>query len=304
MLKYPNRATEISYQDFALHLHTNTIGPIICAQALLALDPTLSPDKIIFMSSDSGSTALFRDFEDGFGAYAASKAALNQMLRHMAAELKRKGRDVCVLAMVSWCPAQTVKHCKAVCDRPLDGNKSSRTLLRLLAILTVLVQHPGEVSTWVILGPKEHAFNLAYCADRLHSDMANIELDWDVDGLITAKESVTGMLQVIDKKGKDDTGTFWCWDGRVRHSSSNTIAFQTDIVGRNIPGSVEEHLLWVFAASYDVHCIDFINISHCGRLLQQDHRHPKSSKVVRSSTFGLIALYNKHVEDQRGVQEM
>lgn len=33
----------------------------------------------------------FRDFEDGFAAYAASKAALNMMIRHMAVELKRRG---------------------------------------------------------------------------------------------------------------------------------------------------------------------------------------------------------------------
>ena len=85
-----------------MHLHTNTIGPIIVAQKLLKISGDFPASKIIFMSSDSGSTALFRDYEDGFGAYAASKAALNQMLRHMAAELKRKGgnyADVCVLAM-------------------------------------------------------------------------------------------------------------------------------------------------------------------------------------------------------------
>jgi NAD(P)-dependent dehydrogenase (short-subunit alcohol dehydrogenase family) len=56
----------------------------------------------VFISSDSGSTANFLDFEDGFGAYSASKAALNQMLRHMAAELKRsneKKRDTIILAL-------------------------------------------------------------------------------------------------------------------------------------------------------------------------------------------------------------
>ena len=56
---------------------------------------------------------MFREHEDGFGAYGASKAALNQMLRHLAAELKRKGgkwEEVCVLAV-----------------------------------------HPGEVQTWVIV---------------------------------------------------------------------------------------------------------------------------------------------------------
>jgi NAD(P)-dependent dehydrogenase (short-subunit alcohol dehydrogenase family) len=91
-----------SFSNFALHLHTNTIGPIICAQNLLNLDPESPPSKVVFISSDSGSTALFRDDEDGFGAYSASKAALNQMLRHMAAELTRRGgkwSDTCVLAM-------------------------------------------------------------------------------------------------------------------------------------------------------------------------------------------------------------
>ncbi|KIX04317.1 uncharacterized protein Z518_05184 [Rhinocladiella mackenziei CBS 650.93] len=154
VLKYPNRATEISFSDFALHLHTNTIGPIIIAQKMLQISSAAPPSKVIFISSDSGSTALFRDHEDGFGAYAASKAALNQMLRHMAAELKRKGekwQDVCVLAM-----------------------------------------HPGEVQT----------------------DMANIDLDWEVEGIISPSESVTKMLMVIGEKDRNDSGTFWCWNGR------------------------------------------------------------------------------------------
>ncbi|KIW11792.1 hypothetical protein PV08_09064 [Exophiala spinifera] len=154
VLKYPNRATEISFSDFALHLHTNTIGPIIAAQRLLKINDEAPPSKVIFISSDSGSTAEFRAHEDGFGAYGASKAALNQMLRHMAAELKRKGGkwdEVCVLAL-----------------------------------------HPGEVKT----------------------DMANIEVDWEVEGIIDADESVSKMLKVIGEKDKSDSGTFWCWDGR------------------------------------------------------------------------------------------
>ncbi|KIW64371.1 hypothetical protein PV04_09311 [Phialophora macrospora] len=154
ILKYPNRATEISFDDFALHLHTNTIGPIIIAQKLLKISAAAPPSKVIFISSDSGSTQLFRDHEDGFGAYGASKAALNQMIRHMAAELNRKGgkyAEVCVLAM-----------------------------------------HPGEVQT----------------------DMANIDVEWEVEGIITPEESVSKMLVVFAEKGKDDSGTFWCWDGR------------------------------------------------------------------------------------------
>lgn len=97
----PKRATEISFFDLADHLHTNTIGPVIIAQKLLKMytisspnrsqrPPTL-PSKVIFISSDSGSMVQFRGFEDGFAAYAASKAALNMMVRHMAVELKRRG---------------------------------------------------------------------------------------------------------------------------------------------------------------------------------------------------------------------
>ncbi len=47
-------------------------------------------------------------------------------------------------------------------------------------------------------------------------DMANIDVDWEVEGIISPEESVTKMLKVISEKGKDDSGTFWCWDGRVR----------------------------------------------------------------------------------------
>ena len=49
------------------------------AQYLLKLP---NPVKtVVFISSDSGSTTNFLDMEDGFAAYSASKAALNQALR-------------------------------------------------------------------------------------------------------------------------------------------------------------------------------------------------------------------------------
>ncbi|RGP64309.1 protoporphyrinogen oxidase [Fusarium sporotrichioides] len=154
VLKYPNRATELTFQDFAYHLTTNTIGPIICAQKLINLDPDSPPSKVIFISSDSGSAINFLGNEDGYAAYAASKSALNQSLRHMALELKRRGgkwAELCVLAL-----------------------------------------HPGEVNT----------------------DMGAIEIPWDCGVLLEADESVRGMLKVVGEKKSDDSGTFWCWDGR------------------------------------------------------------------------------------------
>lgn len=45
--------------------------------------------------------------------------------------------------------------------------------------------------------------------------MADVEIDWEVKGSISASESVAAMLKVIEAKGQADTGTFWCWDGRV-----------------------------------------------------------------------------------------
>lgn len=46
--------------------------------------------------------------------------------------------------------------------------------------------------------------------------MANIDLGWEVQGSIQADESVTGMLKVIEQK--NESGSFWCWDGRVSYS--------------------------------------------------------------------------------------
>jgi hypothetical protein len=46
------------------------------------------------------------------------------------------------------------------------------------------------------------------------SDMADIEIDWQVEGSISPSESVSGMLKVVEEKGQADSGTFWCWDGR------------------------------------------------------------------------------------------
>ncbi|KAF2100026.1 NAD(P)-binding protein [Rhizodiscina lignyota] len=166
VLRYPNRATEVSFDEFAFHLHTNTIGPIITAQKLLQTNIPIG--TIVFMSSDSGSAQKFREMEDGqvflslnkggrktncdrFAAYAASKAALNQMLRHMAAELKRKDDDTIILAM-----------------------------------------HPGEVAT----------------------DIGHV-LTGEVEGVITAEESVSAMIEVIQSKGIQHSGTFWTWENKV-----------------------------------------------------------------------------------------
>ena len=45
--------------------------------------------------------------------------------------------------------------------------------------------------------------------------MANIDLDWEIEGLLTPQESVSAMLKVLDARRPEDTGTFWTWEGEV-----------------------------------------------------------------------------------------
>jgi NAD(P)-dependent dehydrogenase (short-subunit alcohol dehydrogenase family) len=177
-----------TYKEFLHHLTTNTIGPLLTAQALLKLSPAIPIHTLVFMSSDSGSAARFRAFEDGFAAYAASKAALNQGLR---------------VSTFSY------PHCPSF---PLINTNSPSSSQHLAAELprhspplstVILALHPGEVAT----------------------DMANVNLAWEVEGIITPEESVEGMLKVIDEKGMggvDERGgeklgvaTFWTWEGNI-----------------------------------------------------------------------------------------
>lgn len=45
--------------------------------------------------------------------------------------------------------------------------------------------------------------------------MADIELGWDVEGILTPQESVEAMLRVIPTKTIQHSGTFWTWEGLV-----------------------------------------------------------------------------------------
>ena len=57
----------------------------------------------------------------------------------------------------------------------------------------ILLLHPGEVKT----------------------DMADIEVAWDVEGQMTPTESVGKCVEVIERKGYGDSGSFWTWEGKV-----------------------------------------------------------------------------------------
>ncbi|PQE28921.1 hypothetical protein CJF30_00003941 [Rutstroemia sp. NJR-2017a BBW] len=91
VLEWPNGVLGSSNQSWHHHFQTNTFGPLLAANHLLSVsNPKISISTIVFISSDSGSAGDFRSYEDKFAAYAASKAALNMGLRHLAAELHRE----------------------------------------------------------------------------------------------------------------------------------------------------------------------------------------------------------------------
>lgn len=176
-----------SFAAFARHLHTNTIGPLITAQRLLTLSTpspssNLSPIQIrtlVFTSSDSGSTTNFRSFEDGFGAYAASKAALNQGLRHLAAEMNLKASKA--------------------------GKEEGKAPV-------VLAIHPGEVNTDMASN-----VSLDWEVEGIITPEESIKCMLKVISEKGAGGSDTGGIATAQKEGRryeDGEASFWTWEGR------------------------------------------------------------------------------------------
>jgi hypothetical protein len=113
------------------------------------------------------------------------------MLRHMAAELKRKDAKTTVLAMH---PGEVLTYVPF-----------SRTC------------HPIPSPRPPLFTQNSCTINVTQIADSYlkYSDMTNIDADLPIEGLLTPQESVEKMLAVIPGKTIDDTGTFWTWEGKV-----------------------------------------------------------------------------------------
>ncbi len=91
------RATEMFVQlkrfNLALGVilkSTNTIGPIITAQQLLKTSIPIG--TVIFMSSDSGSAAEFRSFEDGSVLFRPKRRSSADIVRWVALQVTRLQR--------------------------------------------------------------------------------------------------------------------------------------------------------------------------------------------------------------------
>jgi hypothetical protein len=55
--------------------------------------------------------------------------------------------------------------------------------------------------------------------------MGKIEISWDLDGgQISAQESVSAMISVIQSKTIEQSGTFWTWENEVSLNASIVLA--------------------------------------------------------------------------------
>lgn len=115
----------------------------------------------------------------------ASKAALNQMLR--VTLLLPKDMNSTLIICSTW-----LRNCKG--NRSIQGSWQC-------------IQERCQRQCFYRL--------INSSDDGLHSDMANVAVDWEVEGIISARESVAGMLQVIGDGKTQKSGTFWTWEGKV-----------------------------------------------------------------------------------------
>jgi NAD(P)-dependent dehydrogenase (short-subunit alcohol dehydrogenase family) len=115
-------------RDLQQTYRVNAIGPVAVAQALL---PNLRAGRrrlLVNMSSGLGS--ISRNEEGGWYAYRASKAALNQSTRTMAAELRNEG-FTCVVVCPGWVQTEMGGH-----GAPISPEESVTAILRLIDRLT------------------------------------------------------------------------------------------------------------------------------------------------------------------------
>ena len=49
----------------------------------------------------------------------------------------------------------------------------------------------------------------------MRSDMANVSVGWEIEGVMSAQDSVKGMMNFIQSESALETGSFWTWEGKV-----------------------------------------------------------------------------------------
>lgn len=120
---------DMKLEYFRNAFETNVLGVIRVTRAFLPLlEKGINP-RIVNISSGAGSVTAKDD--NGYYAYAASKAALNMVTRGIAAEFRPRG--ICVVAMSpGW-----VKTEMGGPNAPLEPADSARAIARTITTLTI-----------------------------------------------------------------------------------------------------------------------------------------------------------------------
>ena len=136
---------QLSSQAFTRAFAVNAIGPALVAQAFLPLMP--KGRKTVFAALSARVGSIGDNRLGGWHAYRASKAALNQILRTIAIEQKRKNPDNIVLGL----------HPGTVdtgLSKPFQGNVKTlftpqQSAAHLLAVIDSATQtQSGRIFDW------------------------------------------------------------------------------------------------------------------------------------------------------------
>ncbi|POS87158.1 hypothetical protein EPUL_003520 [Erysiphe pulchra] len=190
-LAFPKRISEITFSVFTHFLNFLAVGPLITAQQLLSLSSppiysiatssvtskyaSIKVRTLVFISSGSTSAENFKAL-DGFGVYSASIAALNQGIRHIAAELQR--------------------------ETPAEGTRSP----------VILATHPGDIRIETAYNPylqwKERS---AITTPEITKSILKIIKEKGYGGMDEG-----GWMTAEKEGGRFENGeaSFWTWEGK------------------------------------------------------------------------------------------
>ena len=135
----------LSMKELEETFRVNAAGPVALAQALLSNLRAGRRRAIVNLSSDLGS--ISENESGGWIAYRASKAALNQLTRAAAAELKREG-FICIAISPGWVRTDMGGH-----GAPLSPDESVAAMLEVIDRLKPsdtgrFLDHRGREMPW------------------------------------------------------------------------------------------------------------------------------------------------------------
>lgn len=139
----------IDYSLFDPYMHTNALGPLKITEAFL---PQLRASKrktVVAISSDGGTISVW-DERPGFYFYAASKIALNMLMKRSAWDLRQDG-----IIVVMFHPGfvRTEKLADAEFEGMIELDESVPGMMQLIDKLTIedtgrFFTHTGETQPW------------------------------------------------------------------------------------------------------------------------------------------------------------